>query len=132
MDVGARLDGLRFLLRDRDTKYTAAFDDVFKTEEVEVIVTPPQAPKANAICERVIGTLRRELLDHVLVYNEAHALALLAEYRDHYNEHRPHQARQHLPPGSMTKPAASDDRDAPHVGRRPILAGLIGEYQHAA
>ncbi|MBB4941748.1 hypothetical protein FHR32_006125 [Streptosporangium album] len=89
-------------------------------------VTPPRAPKANSICERVIGTLRRELLDHVLVYNEAHALALLSDYRDHYNEHRPHQARQHLPPGGMTKPATSDDRDALHVRRRPASVPAVG------
>jgi putative transposase len=131
MDLDVRLDSLRFLIRDRDAKYTAPFDAVFEAEGIEIVLTPPRAPKANAICERVVGTLRRELFDHVLVYNEAHALALSTEYCDHYNLHRPHQSRQQLPPNSTTRPIESGDLDTHRIRRRSVLGGLIGEYQHA-
>ncbi|WP_405476163.1 integrase core domain-containing protein [Streptomyces sp. NBC_00009] len=90
------MESPRFLLRDRDSKYTRTFE----ANDAETLLNPPQAPKANAICERVVGTLRRELLDRMLIYNEAHAPAVLAEYLRHYNGHRPHQSRQQLPPDS--------------------------------
>jgi transposase InsO family protein len=70
MDLGTRLDTLRFLIRDRDTKFTGALDAVFRAADIEIIRTPPQAPRANAICERLIGTLRRELLDRTLIAGE--------------------------------------------------------------
>ncbi|MFH9355791.1 integrase core domain-containing protein, partial [Kitasatospora sp. NPDC017646] len=89
-DLGTRLDSLRFVLRDRDTKYTDSFDAVFKAEEMDVLLSAPQAPRMNAHCERVIGTVRREALDHVLIMNEAHARQVLADYQNHYNRHRPH------------------------------------------
>ncbi|WP_240503218.1 transposase, partial [Streptomyces prasinopilosus] len=81
------------MLRDRDTKYTEAFDAVFQSEDVDVLLSAPRAPRMNAHCERVIGTIRREALDHVLIVNEAHARRVLGRYQDHYNGHRPHQAR---------------------------------------
>ncbi|MFF1359812.1 hypothetical protein [Streptomyces sp. NPDC058297] len=71
MAQGRRLDSLRFLLRNRDSKYTRSFDAVFEADNVEILLSPPQAPRANAICERVVGTLRREVLDQMLIYNEA-------------------------------------------------------------
>ncbi|MFG2517782.1 hypothetical protein [Streptomyces sp. NPDC048527] len=71
MAQGRRLDSLRFLLRNRDSKYTRSFDAVFETDNVEILLSPPQAPRANAICERVVGTLRREVLDQMLIYYEA-------------------------------------------------------------
>ncbi|MFE7015709.1 integrase core domain-containing protein [Streptomyces sp. NPDC057651] len=93
-----------FLLRDRDTKYTRSFDAVFTADDVEILLSPPRAPRVDAICEGVVGTLRRELLDRILICNEAHAQAALAEYVRHYNGHRPHQSRQQLPPDSDELP----------------------------
>jgi hypothetical protein len=93
MELGSRMDSLRFLVRDRDTKFVAAFDEVFRAGGVRIIKTPPQSPRANAICERVVGTLRRELLDQMLIFNETHLSKILTEYAEHYNDHRPHQSR---------------------------------------
>jgi hypothetical protein len=82
----------RFLIRDRDAKYTTGFDAVFHAEGTEIIKTPIQVPRANAICERWIGTLRRECTDHLLIYSERHLRIVLTEYLAHYNQHRPHRA----------------------------------------
>ncbi|MGW9032724.1 integrase core domain-containing protein, partial [Streptomyces sp. NPDC055722] len=80
------------------------------------------------------GTLRREVLDRILIYNEAHAQAVLTEYIRHYNQHRPHQARQQLSPDSTQPPApaTATDLQAHRIRRRPVLGGLINEYRHAA
>src|SRR5690348_12807149 len=80
MDLGDRLGTLRFLIHDRDPIFTTAFGEVFKAEELRIITTLPQTPSMNAICERVIGTLRRELLDRVLLLGERHVDLLLSEY----------------------------------------------------
>ncbi|WP_380143634.1 integrase core domain-containing protein [Kibdelosporangium aridum] len=96
--LGIHVESLRFLIRDRDTKYTRTFDAVFETDDIEILKTPPQAPTANAHCERVVGTLRREVLDHILIINPTHAHRVLTKYEHHYNHHRPHQARNQQPP----------------------------------
>jgi putative transposase len=132
MTLGCRLDSLRFLLRDRDSKYTRSFDAVFTADDVEILLSPPRAPKANAICERVIGTLRREILDRILIYNEAHAHAVLTAYIQHYNQHRPHQSRHQLPPDQTDPPAPATDLQAHRIRRQAVLDGLINEYHHAA
>jgi putative transposase len=80
MELGPRMDSLRFLVRDRDTKFAAAFDEVFRACGVRIIKTPPQAPRANAICERVAGTLRREVPGQMLIFNEKHLSKILTEY----------------------------------------------------
>jgi transposase InsO family protein len=98
-DLGTRMESLRFLLRDRDSKYGQSFD-AFEAEEIEIIMSAPRAPRMNAHCERVIGSIRREALDDVLIMNEAHARQVLAAYQRHYNEHRPHRARNQLPTSS--------------------------------
>lgn len=128
------MDSLRFLIRDRDSKYTSAFDAVFEADDVEILLSPPRAPRANAICERVVGTLRREILDRMLIYNEAHAQAVLTEYIRHYNGHRPHQSRQQLPPNSDQPPAPATvtDLQTHRIRRQPVLGDLINQYQHAA
>ncbi|MEU6885603.1 integrase core domain-containing protein [Streptomyces viridosporus] len=134
MALDRRMDSLRFLLRDRDSRYTSAFDAVFEADDVEVLLSPPRAPKANAICERAVGTLRREVLDRVLIYNEAHSVKVLTEYIQHYNQHRPHQSRQQLSPDSAEPPAPAIVADLQNhrIRREPILGGLINQYHHAA
>ncbi|MFC9454465.1 integrase core domain-containing protein [Streptomyces sp. NPDC056983] len=114
-----------------DSKYTDAFDAVFEADDMENLLSPPRAPKANAICERAVGTLRRELRDRILIYDEAHAVKVLTEYLQHYNGHRPHQSRQQLPPDSAQSPAVAD-LQAHRIRRRSTLEGLIKEYQRAA
>jgi putative transposase len=131
-DTGARLSALRFLLRDRDTKYSTAFDAVFQAEDMNILTSAPQTPKMNAHCERVIRTLRNEVCDHILILNEAHAREVLAEYQRHYNEHRPHQAREQRPPDRHHQLDRADSAFARTLLRKPVLNGLINEYHYAA
>jgi putative transposase len=134
MTVGERFERMRFLIRDRGGQFTDAFDAVLQSCGLRVLRSPPQAPRANAICERVIGTLRRELLDHVLIVNEAHLHAVLAQYVAHYNAARPHQGiAQRCPEDDPDRPpAAVIDLSAVRVRRRPVLGGITSEYQIAA
>ena len=132
IELGVQMGSLRFLIRDRDAKYTESFDAVFAAEDVEIIRTPPRAPRANAHCERVIGTLRREVLDHVLIWNEAHARQILEIYARHYNGHRPHQARDQLPSLAQQHPVPTAGTKADHLLRTRVLGGLINEYRYAA
>jgi putative transposase len=126
-DAGRRF---RFLIRDRDTKFTAAFDAVFAAMDIRIIRTPVQAPRANAVAERFVGTIRRELLDRLLIINQRHAAAVLEQYADHYNAHRPHrtlgQAAPLRPLPQRTTSAANT------VRRRDRLGGLLHEYQQVA
>jgi len=131
MDLDDRLGTLRFLIHDRDPLFTTAFAEVFKAEDLRNITTLPRTPRMNAICERVIGTLRRELLDRTLILNERHLALVLREYVNHYNGHRPHQSRQQRPPDIETQPVG-DVADLRSVRRKPVVAGLINEYHHAA
>uniref|UniRef100_UPI0006E36D79 integrase core domain-containing protein n=1 Tax=Streptomyces hirsutus TaxID=35620 RepID=UPI0006E36D79 len=132
-DLGMPMESLRFLVRDRDGKYGAAFDAVFEAEQLEVILSAPRAPRMNAHCERIIGSIRREALDHVLIVGEAHARHVLAAYQQHYNAHRPHQARQQPPPDVRKQSdIAVHDLDTRRVLRTRILGGLINEYRYAA
>ena len=131
MDLGDRLGTLRFLIHDRDPVFTTAFGEVFKAEGLDVITNLPKTPRMNAICERVIGTLRRELLDRTLVLNERHLALMVREYLAHYNGHRPHQSRWQRPPDTETQPVC-DVADLRSVRRKPVIAGLINEYHQAA
>jgi putative transposase len=131
MDLDDRLDTLRFLIRDRDPLFTTAFGEVFKAEDLRIITTLPRTPRMNAICERVIGTLRRELLDRTLIFGERHLALVLREYVAHYNGHRPHQSRQQRPPDTGTQPV-QDVADLRSFRRKPVVAGLINEYHQAA
>jgi putative transposase len=134
MDLGDRFAALRFLVHDRDPLFTAAFGEVFKAEELRIIKTLPKTPRMNAICERVIGTLRRELLDQILIVGERHLALVLGEYLTHYNASRPHQSRGQRPPDLETLPTrdAADLTDPRTIRRRPVTAGVISEYHHAA
>jgi hypothetical protein len=109
-----------------------SFDAVFRAAEIEILKTPPQAPKANAHCERVIGTLRREVLDHILAMNATDAHLVLTKYARHYNQHRPYQARNQRPPDAITLPATIPHHNHSRVLRTRVLGGLINEYHHAA
>jgi transposase InsO family protein len=129
MDLGVRAGQSRFLIRDRDSKFTAAFDGVFAGNGTRVIKTPVRTPRANAFAERFVGTLRRECLDHVLILGERHLRKVLAEYARHYNGHRPHQGLQQEPP--LRQPSEAADITA-RIERRQVLSGLISEYRRAA
>jgi len=130
MQLGDDLGRLRYLIRDRDTKFTSAFDAVFAAEAIEVLRTPVRAPRANAYAERWVGTVRREVLDRTLVFGRRQLVSVLAEYTDHYNVHRPHRALGQAPPlGSVESAVAVP---AGRVVRRDRLGGLIHEYAQAA
>jgi hypothetical protein len=98
MEPGPRTTGVKFLIRDRASQFTAGFDAVFLAGGIRILASPPQAPRANAICERVIGTLRREVLDRLLIVSERHLRQVLSEYLAHDYTARPHRALGQLPP----------------------------------
>jgi putative transposase len=129
MDLGERAERFKFLVRDGDGKFTAAFDEVFAGNGTRVIRMPVRSPRANAFAERFVGTLRRECLDHMLVLGERHLREVLAEYAGHYNGHRPHQALQQEPP--LRQPSRVVDI-ATRIERKKVLGGLITEYRNAA
>jgi putative transposase len=134
MDLDDRIAGLRFILHDRDPLFTSAFREVFTAEGLRDITTLRRTPRMNAICERVNGTLRRELLDRILILNERHLAFVLREYLIHYNRHRPHQSRQQRPPNTATQPArdVTELNDLRSIHRKPVATGTINEYHHAA
>jgi len=129
MDLGERASGFKFLIRDRDSKFTEAFDAVFAGNGTRVIKTPVRSPRANSYAERFVGTLRRECLDHLLILGERHLRKVLAEYARHYNGHRPHQGLQQKPP--LHQPGHAVDITA-LIERSRVVDGLITEYRRAA
>ena len=129
IDLGDHAEQLRFLIRDRDSKFTAAFDAVFAGADIRIIRTPVRTPRANAIAERWIGTLRRECLDHLLITGPRHLAVVLQEYLEHYNTHRPHRSlHQHPPAGPTPPPCGATVRPL----RRDRLGGLVHEYLQVA
>ena len=129
MDLGDRADRFRFVIRDRDSKFTTAFDAVFAGADISIIRTPIRAPRANAIAERFMGTLRRECLDHLLITGPRHLDVVLREYVQHYNGHRPHRALHQQPPAGGTQPRSEA---VIRPLRRDRLGGLIHEYVQVA
>ena len=121
----------RFLVRDRDSKFTRDFDEVFRSEGIRVIKAPVRAPKARAHAERWVGSVRRECLDRLLILGRRHLHHVLVAYVRHFNEHRPHRALGQRPPLSDEQPLA-DVIVLDHLRRRDLLGGLIHEYQLAA
>jgi putative transposase len=132
MDLGQRATSIKFLIRDRAGQFTGSFDAVFTAAGIRVLASPPQAPRANAICERIIGTLRRELFDRLLIVNEHHLRRVLTEYLAHYNTARPHRALGQLAPAQAgTRPPEINLADH-RIRRKQVLGGLTHEYQTAA
>lgn len=130
--AGDALSGRKFLIRDRDAKFTGPFDEVFDAEGIEVIKTPVRAPKANAHAERFVGTIRRECLDWTLVLSRRHLEAVLAEYLDHYNSHRPHRSRELVAPACSGAPPVHPPVGPTRFRRIDRRGGLLHEYHRAA
>ena len=133
MDLGARAATVKFLIRDRAGQFTSSFDAVFTAEGIRILASPPQAPRANAICERIIGTLRRELLDRMMIVNEHHLRQVLTEYLRHYNTARPHRGLGQLTPAQAnTRPPEPVNLADHRIRRKQVLGGLTHEYYTAA
>jgi putative transposase len=129
--LGERGQRVRFLVRDRDAKFTRAFDDVFGSDGAEVLITPIQAPNANAYAERWIRTVRAECLDWLLITGRGHLEQVLRIYVEHYNGHRPHRALQLESPDAPTGTVVISDNQR-RVLRRDQLNGLLHEYHRQA
>jgi putative transposase len=121
--------GIRFLVRDRDSKYSGSFDEVFRSEGIRIVKTPVRSPKANAIAERFVRTVRSECLDWLLILNRRHLEHVLRVYTNHYNRQRPHRALALRPPNPETKGPLLASGE---IQRHDRLGGLIHEYYQAA
>jgi putative transposase len=129
MDLGEHIARFRFLVRDRAGQFAASFDAVLADAEIEVVKIPPQCPRANCFAERFVLTVRNEVTDRMLILGERHLCRVLATYAAHYNTQRPHRALRLRPPrpeSPVPEPVHGSIR------RRPILGGLINEYEPAA
>jgi len=129
MDLGDRSADFRFLLRDRAGQFTQSFDTVLAGAGIEAVKIPPRSPRANACAERFVLTARTEITDRILIFGERHLRSILAGYEAHYNGRRPHRSRQLRPP-RPDHPIARPSRE--RIKRRPVLGGLINEYEPAA
>ena len=128
LGLGFSARGVRFLIRDRDSKYSGPFDQVFRSEGIRIVKTPVRAPKANAVAERFVRTVRAECLDWLLILNRRHLERVLRVYVHHYNHERPHRALELRPP----EPQAHARSATGEIHRRDRLGGLIHEYYKAA
>jgi hypothetical protein len=133
MDLGQRAASVKFLIRDRTGQFTGSLDAVFTAESIRILASPPQAPEANAICERIAGTVRRELSGRLLIVNEHHLRQVVTGYLQHYNAGRPHRALgQHTPAQADTSPPKPVNLAEHRIRRKQILGGLTHEYYAAA
>jgi putative transposase len=128
LTVTTDIEAARFLIRDRDTKFTQAFDDVFRSEDIRVIPTPVRAPRANAFAERFVRTVPHECLDWTLIHGHRHLQTVLDEYLEHYNRHRPHRGLDL----SVPEPTSRVPSTTGAVIRQPLLGGLVNECQRRA
>ena len=129
MDLGDRAADFRYLIRDRAGQFTDAFDAVLADAGIQAVKIPPRSPRANAYAERFVLTARTEVTDRMLIFGERHLRTVLAQYETHYNGRRPHRSRQLHPP-RPDHPVA--DLSQERIKRRPVLGGLISEYERAA
>src|ERR1022692_4576020 len=129
MDLGDRAADFRFLVRDRAGQFTESFDAVLASAGIEAVKIPPRSPRANAYAERFVLTARTEVTDRMLIFGERHLRLVLAEYARHYYGRCPHRSRELRPP-RPDHPVADLSRD--RIKRRPVLGGLINEYERAA
>ena len=129
MDLGDRAAGFRFLVRDRAGQFTASFDAVLAGAGIEAVKIPPRSPRANAYAERFVLTARTEVTDQMLIFGERHLRTILAQYEVHYNGRRPHRSRHLRPPRPDHLVA---DLSRKRIQRRPVLGGVINEYERAA
>jgi putative transposase len=129
MDLGDHITWFRFLLRDRAGQFTASFDAVLAEVGIHGVRIPPRCPRANCVAERFVRTLRAELTDRMLIFSQRHLRLVLTQYGQHYNGQGSHRARDHHPP-RPTHPVA--DLHDERITRRPILGGLINEYERTA
>jgi hypothetical protein len=129
MDLGDCAAGFRFLVRDRAGQFIASFDPVLADAGIEAVKIPPRSPRANACAERFVLTARTEVTDRMLIFGQRHLRTILAGYEAHHNGRRPHRSRQLRPPrpGHLVA-GLSQER----IKRRPVLGGLINEYERAA
>jgi transposase InsO family protein len=133
MDLGGEVDRFRYPVRDRDAKFTAAFDAVFTAAGVETVKIPPRAPRANAYAERWVRTVRNECLDWSLIWNERQLWRVLTEYLRHYNTTRPHRSLDLLAPAPTRRlTVVESPLDSRSIERVDVLKGLIHEYRRAA
>ena len=132
MDLGQRAASVKFLIRDRAGQFTGSFDAVFTAEGARILTSPPQAPRANAICERMIGTLRREVFDRLLIVDEHHLRRVLTEYLLHYNTARPHRSLGQLAPAQAPTRPPEINLAEHRIRRKQVLGGVTHEYQIAA
>jgi len=129
MDLDDRVADFRFLVRDRAGQFTASFDAVLADAGIEIVKIPPRSPRANAHAERFVLTARTEITDQMLIFGERHMRTILAQYEGYFNGRRPHRSRQLRPP-RPDHPVADLSRE--RIKRRPVLGGLINEYERAA
>jgi putative transposase len=129
MDLDDRAATFRFLVRDRAGQFTTSFDAVLASAGIETVKIPPRCPRANCYAERFVRTARTELTDRILIFGEPHLRTVLARYAAHYNGQRPHRALQLRPPCPDTLALSPNCR---RIRRRPVLGGLISEYERAA
>ena len=132
-DLGESASRFRFLIRDRAGQFTDAFDAVLAGAGIEVVKIPPRSPQANAYAERWVRTARAEVTDRMLIVGQQHLRTILDVYTGHYNQHRPHRARNLRPPSTDTSTASAiTDLTTAKMRRRRILGGLINQYERAA
>jgi transposase InsO family protein len=132
MDLGERAAGFWFLIRDRAGQFTEAFDAVLSGAGIDVVKIPPRSPKANAYSEKWVRTARAVVTDRMLITGPRHLYAVLGEYVTHYNQHRPHRARNLRPPDHDDNATAPATNLTARIRRRNVLGGLIHEYERAA
>lgn len=135
MDLNDRGKRVRFLIHDRDSKFSRAFDSIFRSEGIEIVRTPIRAPNANAYAERWVGSVRRECLDRLLIFGRRQLEHVLRVYVRHFNQHRPHRALDLRPPNTAdmrSKPPSAVSLRPLRIRRRDLLGGVLHEYENAA